>query len=317
MGTEFLIIGVIVLIVLLGAVLLLVGRSERLDGTRKQVDRIVRSQRTVVSREGRKLTKDEAASRLVRKSSTKLTLERRLRYARWKTPPVLYYGISAAISLVVVFLVSLKFNLVLTLVSLLSGPIFMGSLLNWFVDSRVKRFDNDYPAFLSSVVSLLKTGMNSTTAIESAAANLEDGSLVKEEVQLMLERLRFGVPEEKSVGSFGEDINHPEIELFVQALLLSRRVGGTLSETLDRLQKQVRKRQFFRASAKAAVGMQRGSIWIIVAIMAFMEVYLWFSYPQVVEDSLSNPMGWNVWQYAILLILVGIFWVRQVTKIKI
>ena len=133
----------------------------------------------------------------------------------------------------------------------------------------------------------------------------------------MLERLRFGVSEDKSIGAFGEDIYHTEIELFVQALLLSRRVGGNLSETLDRLAKQVRKRQAFRATARAAVGMQRGSIWFILAIMVGMESYLYFVYPEGVVNALNDPIGWQVWQVGILVIIFGIWWVNQVTKIKI
>ena len=133
----------------------------------------------------------------------------------------------------------------------------------------------------------------------------------------MVERLRFGVPEDKSIGSFGEDIYHPEIELFVQALLLSRRVGGTLSDTLERLAKQVRKRQFFRMSAAAAVGMQRGSIWIIILILVGLEVYLLFTYPQAVTGAWKDDLGKQVWQFGIVVILGGIFWVRQVTKIRI
>jgi tight adherence protein B len=133
----------------------------------------------------------------------------------------------------------------------------------------------------------------------------------------MLERLKYGVSEDKSIGSFAEDVYHEEIELFVQALLLSRRVGGTLSDTLDRLAKQVRKRQYFRSTAKGAVGMQRGSIYFILGVMVGMEVYLYFVYPEAVLGALNDSMGWQVWQVAIALILTGMWWITQVTKIRV
>lgn len=256
----------------------------------------------------------EAVKRVV---SSKLTLRKKLRYAQWKIEPVVYRAAQVTISLIVAGVLSLYMNLFVVLISLLSGPLFMGWLLNMAVERRFKAFDADYPAFLLSVVGLLKTGMNAMSALEAAANGLEEGSLVKTEVIMMIERLRYGVPEEKSVGSFGEDIFHPEIELFVQALLLSRRVGGTLSDTLDRLAKQVRKRQYFRASAVAAVSMQRGSIWFIIAILFGIELYLYFMFPESVIDAWNHPIGWQVWQGAVLVILLGIFWVRQVTKIRV
>ena len=185
------------------------------------------------------------------------------------------------------------------------------------MNRRFNAFDQDYAPFILQLVSLLKTGMNVMGALEAGAQGLEETSLVREEVELMMERLRFGVSEDKSIGCFGEDINHPEIELFVQALLLSRRVGGTLSDTLERLARQVRRRQYFRKQAIAAVSMQRGSIWLILGIMFFLEIYLYAVYPESVVGALQDPIGFQVWQTGIFLIIMGIFWVRQVTKIKV
>jgi tight adherence protein B len=250
-------------------------------------------------------------------ATSELTLEKKLKYATWKMPPAVFRTIEISLSVVAVSAAHFRLNIILQAFVLFSGPIFMRWLLTRAIERRFKAFDADYPQFLMSLVGLLKTGMNPMTGIEAAAQGLEDGSLVRSEVILMLERLRFGVPEEKSIGSFGEDIYHQEIELFVQALILSRRVGGTLSDTLERLARQVRRRQYFRESAQAAVGMQRGSIWFIVGILGVFELYLTWIYPEAVDASLNTDVGWQVVQTGIALILLGVFWVRQVTKIRV
>lgn len=294
----------------------------RSSNVRGHMRNIVEAQRRnmEITRPGqRKATVLESASenQVQKVASSKLTLRKRLKYAQWKLPPVMFRLLEVVVSIFAFGIVSIKLGLALQLMSLLAGPVFMGWLLNFCMDRRFKAFDQDYPAFLLSLVGLLKTGMNAMGAIEAASQSLEEGSLLKDEVEMMVERLRFGVSEEKSIGSFGEDIYHPEIELFVQALLLSRRVGGNLSDTLERLAKQVRKRQFFRMSAHAAVGMQRGSIWIIILILVLLEVYLAFTYPAAVTGAWKDEMGQQVWQGGIIVILGGIFWVRQVTKIRI
>jgi tight adherence protein B len=209
------------------------------------------------------------------------------------------------------------FDTVLQFMSLLTGPLFMNWLLTMKMERRSNAFDADYPQFLLSLAGLLKTGLNPIQGLQAAAEGLEESSLVRSEVQLMLERLKLGVPEERSVGSFGEDVYHPEIELFVQALILSRRVGGNLSDTLDRLSKQVRKRQYFRKSAVAAVGLQRGSIWFILFILASLEIYLFFSWRECVVVPWTHPIGRPVCQAGLIGIILGLFWVRQVTKIKV
>jgi len=193
--------------------------------------------------------------------------------------------------------------------------------VNSFLQSRIRKrtakFDADFPQFLLSVVGMLKTGLNPVQALEAAVENLEPDSIVRQEVELMLERFRVGVPEDRSIGSFGEDINQPEIELFVQALILSRRVGGNLSETLDRLAKQVRRRQYFRQSANAAVGMQRGSIWFILAVLVALQAYLYTVWPESVTLTWTHPTGRKVGQAGLIAIILGIFWVRQVTKLRV
>jgi tight adherence protein B len=127
----------------------------------------------------------------------------------------------------------------------------------------------------------------------------------------------LGVSEDRSIGSFGEDIHHQEIELFVQALILSRRVGGTLSDTLDRLAKQVRKRQNFKMAASGAVGMHRGSIWVILALISALQLYMLFSTPEIVLGTWRNPSLNGFAQAAVALMVVGVLWMNKMTRFKV
>jgi tight adherence protein B len=251
-------------------------------------------------------------------SDNKLTLQKRLKFAQLSEIPPYIFAIAQIVISVVAFLVVRQyFYILLQIISLTTGPLIVNAFINYRINSRFKRFDRDFPAFLLSFVGMLKTGLNPMQALEACAINLEETSLVRQEVELMLERLRLGVSEERSIGSFGEDINHAEIELFVQSLLLSRRVGGNLSETIDRLARQVRKRQHFRASAQAAVGLQRGSILFILGILFSLEFYLYLAWPESVITTWTDPTAAAVAQGGLVMIMVGMFWVMQVTKIKV
>ncbi len=245
------------------------------------------------------------------------SLVRKLACAQWNIPPSLYYVAMVMISLVSILIASFKFHMIIQMLSLLIGPFVMNSALSYSLNRRFKAFDVDYPAYLGSVVSMLKTGLNPISALQEAASNLSPESLIREEMDVMLERLRLGVPEEQSIGAFAENIPHPEVELFVQALLFSRRVGGALSQTLERLARISRKRQYFRQSAVSAVGLQRGSIYLILGIMMGLEVFLYTVYPESVTGAWKDPTGWLVWQVGIVMILVGVIWLNKVTKIKV
>lgn len=289
--------------------------SGRYGGLEQTID--VRDEHTI-RRKGA-VNEDIGADSDIRRSAEgRLTVRKRIKYANWRISPVMYLCGQLIISLIAIVAATyFGLNLILQMCSLLLGPLVMSWRLNSAVDKRFRAFDADFPQFVMSVVGLLKTGMNPSSALEAAAMGLDELSVVRTEVLVMLERVRFGVSEDRSIGSFAENIYHPEIELFVQALLLGRRMGGSLSDTLERLAKQVRRRQYFRSQASAAVGLQRGSIWFIIGIMVALQIYLALIYPEAVFGAIKDEMGWQIWQFGILTILLGLYWVRQVTKIKI
>lgn len=247
-----------------------------------------------------------------------VNLATKLRYANltWM-PPYVVSLLQILVSLVAFAIAYVHFKLPLQITAAFMGPLIVNSWINRRIRKRVQRFDADFAQFLLSVVGMLKTGLNPIQALEAAADSLEDESTVRQEVELMLERVRMGVSEDRSIGSFGEDIDQPEIELFVQALLLSRRVGGTLSDTLDRLAKQIRKRQTFKLAANGAVSMQRGSIYAIIVVIAGVQFYMLLIAPDMVIGAWTNPKlaGWA--QCSVVITFLAVLLINKLTKIKI
>lgn len=281
----------------------------------KELRNVIRSQEAL-PRSSPLLSQGEPQDSRSRKDAT-LTISRRLKYAQWELSPFTYYLLAAGISGSFFAVVAPYVNSLVCLCSVLSGPAVMRGILTRCIERRSNRFDADYPQFLMSVVGLLKTGMTPSGALETAARGLERNSLVREEVLLMLERIRLGILEDRSIGAFGADINHPEIELFVQALLLSYRVGGNLSESIERLSRQVRRRQYFKSSAHAAVGLQRGSIMLITIILIGLQAYIALIFPSLMRVSLNHEIGWQIWQGSGLCVVISFIWIRQVTQMKL
>ena len=110
---------------------------------------------------------------------------------------------------------------------------------------------------------------------------------------------------------------HPEIELFVQSLLMSRQVGGRLSTTLERLANQVRKRQQFKGQAMAAVALEKNSTYVIGLMMFGLLVFLYFTTPKLILASMETPIGKQMVGWSILLIFCGFMFIKKVTNIKI
>lgn len=250
-------------------------------------------------------------------ASSRMNLEKMLRYAKWPITPLQFRAIQIVVTLAVVIPAYLHASIFMVLLALFLGPNIATAFLRSALSRRFEAFDKDYPVILLSYVSLLKTGMSVIGGLEAAAKGLDRDSVVRAEVELLIERLRLGLTEEQAISAFGEDVAHPELELFVQSLILSKRVGGQLSGTLERLAKQVRKRQQFRKQAVAAVGMERSSLKMIAIIMGLLMLYLSWSAPELVFPAFKHQLGKKIFEAGVLLIVVGFWWSRRVTDIKV
>ncbi len=249
--------------------------------------------------------------------SSKMTLKKKIRYARWPILPWQFRVIQGMCT-VATFIPMYAIGSAWFMVGVIFlTPLVVGSVLDWAVDKRFRAFDVDYPVLLLSYVGLLKTGMNTITAFEAAAKGLSETSLARAEVELLIERLRLGLTEDQAISAFGEDIPHPEIELFVQSLLLSKKVGGKLSSTLERLTRQVRKRQQFRQQAVGAIAMERNSLYMVALIMGGVLIYLGIKSPELIVPALSHELGQKIFHAGIVLIAFGFYWSRRVSDIKV
>ncbi|MBL7661544.1 type II secretion system F family protein [bacterium] len=245
------------------------------------------------------------------------SLEKRLLYGRWIITPLQFRAIQVALTVALLVPATMYAAKTVWITVIIIVPALVSSFLDRSIKKVFNAFDKDYPVFLMQLVSLLKTGMSVMPAVDAAAKALPEDSLVRQEVALLLERLRLGMTEEQAINAFGEKVPHPEIELFVQSLLLSRRVGGTLSATLERLSKQVRRRQQFREKAIAAVGMERGSLLAIAFIMTLLLIYLSVSSPELILPAFKHKLGSAIFQTGLCLVFLGYYWSRKVTNIKV
>lgn len=250
-------------------------------------------------------------------AKSKVILKMKLKYARLPISPIHFRIFQVLLTLLFLLPALIFQSWIFVLLGVVLGLVVSSSMLEYLNERRFLAFDKDYPVMLLSLVGLLKTGLNTLSALEAAGKGLPEESLVRREVELMLERIRLGLDETQAIGAFGEDIPHPEIELFVQALLLSTTVGGKLSDTLERLSKQVRNRQQFRSQAVGAVAMERGSTYVIGVIMTALMCYLAYKSPELVFPAFKDPLGKKIFQWGITVIVLGFLWSRKVSNIKV
>lgn len=208
-------------------------------------------------------------------------------------------GISSSLLLVVVCIL---FNLII-----LKGKSF----------KRTLRFEKDYPAFLLSLRSSVRTGHDPLVAFENTKDFFAPESALRVEIEAVSEALQKGVDEEIAIGQFAKSIKHPDVALFRTGFLLSRQQGSSISPCLERLVKTTRQRQSFRRKIASAVAMQKLSSFGVAGCALFVPMMQFITNPDDLVSAMNHPMGGIMLTVGALCVGGGLTWMLCLTRQKL
>lgn len=182
---------------------------------------------------------------------------------------------------------------------------------------RAENFERDYPAFLLSLASAVRTGLDPIVAFCRSPEIFKGDSELCKEVVKVKENLERGLPEESAFHSFALSVDHPDINLFRTAFILSRKQGSSLSQCLQRLVKVTRQRQSFRRKVASAVAMQKLSAIGIACCACAIGTFQVLSNPQAFLHAFHHPFGQKAIGFGVFLMVSGLFWMMRIARRRI
>jgi tight adherence protein B len=193
------------------------------------------------------------------------------------------------------------------LVALLAGAAAVGApvLVLRLAQSRYQRhFLEIFPDALDLIVRAVRAGLPALDAIEGASREIADP--VGTEFRRMLEETQIGVDLETALHHTADRVRLQDFRFFVVSLVLQRRTGGGLAETLANLSTIVRQRKALRLKARALTAETKAST-VVISIMPFVAAagLLWIA-PDVFSVLFIDPRGRFMLGVAIVFQIVGI-----------
>ena len=182
---------------------------------------------------------------------------------------------------------------------------------------RTLRFEKDYPAFLLSLRSSVRTGHDPIVAFENTKDFFHKESPLRKEIEQTVEKLHRGAEEEQAIGNFGKSIKHPDVALFRTGFLLSRQHGSSLAPCLERLVRTTRQRQSFRRKIASAVAMQKLSSFGVAACALFVPLMQFVSNPSDLITAWNHPLGGVMLGIGAGCVVGGLFWMLCMTRRKL
>jgi tight adherence protein B len=194
-----------------------------------------------------------------------------------------------------------------------AGAVGAPALLRWLAQSRYQRqFLDIFPDALDLIVRAVRAGLPAPEAIELAAREVP--TPVGSEFQRMLDEMRIGVEMEDALQDAADRIRVPDFRFFVVSLLLQRRTGGGIAETLANLSTIIRQRKALRQKARALAAEAKASA-AIVAIMPFVAgAGLFLINRELMSLLLVDPRGRQMLGIAFISLLLGIAAMKAIIK---
>jgi tight adherence protein B len=128
---------------------------------------------------------------------------------------------------------------------------------------------------------------------------------------------RLGVPLEDALAGVAERFESKDFEWVVMAIRIQREVGGNLAELLDTVAATMREREYLRRQVSALAAEGKLSAIVISALPPLFLVYLMLSQWDYVSPLFTEPIGLMMLIGGAVWLLVGVFWMSKLIKVKV
>jgi tight adherence protein B len=167
-----------------------------------------------------------------------------------------------------------------------------------------RQFLDSFPDALDLIVRAVRAGLPILEAIEVAASDVRGA--VGTEFARMLGEIRIGVELEDALQDAAERIRVPDFRFFVASLLIQRRMGGGIAETLADLSTIIRQRKAVRIKARALTAETTASTGIVATMPFVAALGLFVINPEVMSVLFVDPRGRFMLGIAVVSLLLGV-----------
>lgn len=168
---------------------------------------------------------------------------------------------------------------------------------------------------LTMMANSLRSGYSYMQAIDLVAKEMsyplgaEFGIVVKE--------MNLGIATEDAFMNLVRRVSTDDLDLMVTAFLIQRQVGGNLAELLDNISLTIRERINMkqRINTLTAQGKLSGVVLCLLPIVLTLIMYL--LNPEYLRSFIAHPMGKLLSLLGVVLMGVGIAWMRKIVDIDV
>jgi tight adherence protein B len=206
-------------------------------------------------------------------------------------------------------------NLLLAALTVLLGTVGPFLWLAVLASRRQAKFDEQLPSTLQLLSGALQAGHSLQQAVDTVVQ--EAGDPIAAEFQRVLTEARLGRPLEEAFEAMAKRTRSVDFEWTVMAIRLQRQVGGNLAEVLSTVSQTIRDRYSLKRQIRALSAEGRLSSLILSILPVLLFAALLVFNPLFLQPLFSTKLGIMMMAGSVVLMGIGVFWMKKITEIKV
>lgn len=188
-------------------------------------------------------------------------------------------------------------------------------MLEQRVAARQARFLSQLPDTLQLLAGSLKAGYGILQAVDTVVKEAQDPTAA--EFRQVLTESRLGLPLEDSLEAMAERIDSDDFRWVTVAINIQRRVGGNLAELLETVADTLREREMVRRQIASLSAEGKLSAVILTALPIVLALYMAVVNPTYIMTLFTQTVGQIMVLGAIILMVLGMLWMRRIIDIDV
>jgi tight adherence protein B len=206
-------------------------------------------------------------------------------------------------------------NFLLTVVVVVLGVAGPFLYLAVRASRRQAKFEEQLPSTLQLLAGALQAGHSLQQAVDTVVH--EAGDPIAAEFHRVLTEARLGRPLEEAFDAMAKRTRSVDFEWTVMAIKLQRQVGGNLAEVLATVSATIRERYSLKRQMRALSAEGRLSSLILSMLPVLIFLALLLLNPTFLAPLYTSAVGLGLMGGAAVLMIIGVFWLRKLTQIKV
>lgn len=180
---------------------------------------------------------------------------------------------------------------------------------------RLARIEEQLPDALDLMSRALRAGHAFPSAVKMVGDEMVDP--LAAEFRIVFDEVNYGVPMQDALKNLATRVPSTDVGYFVVAVLIQRETGGNLTELFGNIAKIVRERLklFGQISTYSAEG--RLSAWILGLLPFVLVLVLQIVNPTFLKVLWTDPFGRQLLGVMFVFMVVGMFWMRKIIRIRV